>query len=94
MPSQIILFDQSRSASHLLAKVLSKQPKLEKLQSLYSACRGKQVEWLTSDDWENGMAEADYSAFKASARTATAAWQEALVQSKRDASTLKLQGND
>ncbi|THW63995.1 hypothetical protein D6D20_03173 [Aureobasidium pullulans] len=72
MPSQIILFDQSRSASHLLAKVLSKQPKLEKLHSLYSACRGKQVEWLTSDDWENGMAEADYSAFKASARTATA----------------------
>ncbi|THW43376.1 hypothetical protein D6D22_04500 [Aureobasidium pullulans] len=72
MPSQIILFDQSRSASHLLAKVLSKQPKLEKLHSLYSACRGKQVEWLTSGDWENGMAEADYSAFKASARTATA----------------------
>ncbi|THX57656.1 hypothetical protein D6D06_03560 [Aureobasidium pullulans] len=91
MPSQIILFDQSRSASHLLAKVLSKQPKLEKLHSLYSACRGKQVEWLTSDDWENGMAEADYSAFKASARTATAVWQEALVQSKRDASTLKIQ---
>ncbi|CAD0031937.1 unnamed protein product [Aureobasidium pullulans] len=85
MPSQIILFDQSRSA------ILSKQPKLEKLHSLYSACRGKQVEWLTSDDWENGMAEADYSAFKASARTATAAWQEALVQSKRDASTLKIQ---
>jgi len=73
---------------------LSKQPKLEKLHSLYSACRGKQVEWLTSDDWENGMAEADCSAFKASARTATAVWQEALVQSKRDASTLKIQGND
>ncbi|THY95155.1 hypothetical protein D6C92_04527 [Aureobasidium pullulans] len=91
MPSQIILFDQSRSASHLLAKVLSKQPKPEKLHSLYSACRGKQVEWLTSDCWENGMAEADYSAFKASARTATAVWQEALVQSKRDASTLKIQ---
>ncbi|THY20742.1 hypothetical protein D6D01_06636 [Aureobasidium pullulans] len=84
MPSQIILFDQSRSASHLLAKILSKQPKLGKLHNLYSTCRGKQVEWLTSDGWQNGMAEADYSAFKASARKATAVWQEALVRSQSD----------
>lgn len=100
MPSQILLFDQSRSAStstpenpatieliyregHLLARMLSKQSRLELLSNPYSGCRGKQVEWLISDDWEQGMSDAAYSEFQASARKATALWQEALVQSQR-----------
>lgn len=100
MPSQILLFDQSRSAStstlehlamiklihrkgHLLARMLSKQSRLELLSNPYSGCRGKQVEWLTSDDWEQGMSDAAYSESQASAKKATALWQEALVQSQR-----------
>lgn len=74
----------SQFKGNLLQRILSKQPKLELLDSPYSACRGKQVDWLLSEEWHKGMPEAIHAAFNESAQEATTRWREALDCAQKD----------
>lgn len=68
---------------HLLQRILSKQPNLALLDSPYSGCRGQQVGWLMSEEWDQGMPDDTKTAFRAAAAEATEKWRHALAEAGR-----------
>ncbi|KAF7194573.1 hypothetical protein HII31_04079 [Pseudocercospora fuligena] len=75
-PSQIIIFDQPRSASHLLQRILSKQPKLKhaSARGFLGDARGQQVGWLMQENWKDGMSAEDEAKFRKQIEESAADW--------------------
>jgi hypothetical protein len=86
MLSQILLFDQSRSAAHLLRRLLGPQTKLSYLDHPFSASRGKQVEWLIGHSHENGMPDSLQGPFDAAVQEGKEKWEQALGDAKQQVS--------
>ncbi|OQN99700.1 hypothetical protein B0A48_14470 [Cryoendolithus antarcticus] len=56
MPSQILFFDQPRSGSHMLLRMLTEhQTNVKVLERLFSESRGPQITWLQSENYANGV---------------------------------------
>ncbi|KAK6440051.1 hypothetical protein LTR95_003731 [Oleoguttula sp. CCFEE 5521] len=56
MPSQILFFDQPRSGSHMLLRMLTeRQTHVKVLERLFSESRGPQIAWLQSADFSDGV---------------------------------------
>ncbi|KAK8102225.1 hypothetical protein PG984_015371 [Apiospora sp. TS-2023a] len=77
MPSQILMFDQPRSAAQLLGRILSKQPNLVIADNAFGPARGAQVEWLMGETWSDGMPEDLRSAFDTGIEKGVATWRSA-----------------
>lgn len=82
-PTQILHLDQPRSGSHLLQRILSRQPKLTKLDHPFSQSRGKQVDWLLSEDYAEGMNGELNAAFDAEVEKGIRQWEQKLAQASR-----------
>ncbi|KAK8065202.1 hypothetical protein PG997_011949 [Apiospora hydei] len=90
-PSQILLFDQPRSAAQLLGRILSKQPNLQILDNTFGPARGAQVEWLMGEAWADGMSSDARSAFDRAIEKGVSAWRLALQDCRDKGKTLLLQ---
>ncbi|KAF2723353.1 hypothetical protein K431DRAFT_301940 [Polychaeton citri CBS 116435] len=76
MTSQIVLFAQSRSGSHLLERMISKQqPDVKPLYNPLGPSRGIQLGWLRSETFADGMQQDKMSEFEASTHDAVAEWE-------------------
>ncbi|KAK7967892.1 uncharacterized protein PG986_002169 [Apiospora aurea] len=74
-PSQILLFDQPRSAAQLLRRILSKQSNLQILGNTFGPA---QVEWLMGETWAEGMSNDARSAFDTAIEKGVSTWRLAL----------------
>lgn len=86
MISQILLFDQPRSASHLLYRLFSQQSQLKYLGHPFAWSRGKQVEWLMGDSYETGMTDSVQGAFDVAVRDGIEKWENALEDAQQSVS--------
>ncbi|KAK8067532.1 hypothetical protein PG996_006644 [Apiospora saccharicola] len=91
MPSQILMFDQPRSASQLLGRILSKQASLDIADNALGPARGAQVEWLMGETWSDGMPKDLRSAFDTGIEKGLATWRSAFQDAQDKGRILLLQ---
>ncbi|KAK8034188.1 hypothetical protein PG993_009183 [Apiospora rasikravindrae] len=84
--SQILLFDQPRSAAQLLRRILGKQPNLQILDNTFGPARGAQVEWLMGETWADGMSDDSWTAFNTAIEKGLSAWRSASLDCQNKAS--------
>ena len=83
-PTQILHLDQPRSGSHLLQRMLSKQSKLKYLDHPFSQSRGKQVDWLLTEKYAEGMTAEKKAEFDAEVEKGTKMWRGALEAAEKE----------
>ncbi|KAM0722574.1 hypothetical protein Q7P37_002015 [Cladosporium fusiforme] len=88
MVSQIILFSQPRSGSHLLERMLTKQTNLDVLAHPFSASRGKQVPWLLRDGYEDGMEAEERREYEEGIAREVKGWEGRLEEAEKTNRTL------
>ena len=67
---------------HLLARILSTQLNVKLLDHALAPGRGPQIQWLTSKNYTEGIAEDTRIAFEAEIEKGLNKWQEALNDAK------------
>ncbi|KAK8099911.1 hypothetical protein PG999_010285 [Apiospora kogelbergensis] len=91
MISQILLFDQPRSAASLLRRVVSKQPNLEIFDNTFGPARGRQVDWLKSETWATGMSFGARTLFDLTIQRGLSKWQSAAQDAQEKGKIVLLQ---
>lgn len=66
----------------MMRMVFEKQENINSQLHQFSAARGAQVGWLRSDDYENGMTEADRQNFDSAVEKNIESWEKDLKQAK------------
>ncbi|KAK6848786.1 hypothetical protein PG995_012619 [Apiospora arundinis] len=91
MISQILLFDQPRSAAQLLRRIVSKQPNIEIRDNSFGRARGCQVQWLMGETWADGMSDGLQTLFDLGVQGGVQKWRAAIQDAQETGKTLLLQ---
>ncbi|KAK6432328.1 hypothetical protein LTR95_011499 [Oleoguttula sp. CCFEE 5521] len=89
MPCQILFFDQPRSGSHMLLRMLTeRQTNVKVLERLFSESRGPQITWLQSKDYANGVDPQVREKWKQEIEKGLSQWRSAEAEVKANDHTL------
>lgn len=84
----ILHLDQPRSGGSLLQRILSGQPQQRLLDHPFAQARGKQVQWLTCEDYAEGMDDNLRQQFHMDVRAGMERWTDELARARQADETL------